>query len=266
MKIMEKVIVTGSDGFIGRVLAEKLKRLGYEVIGIDRKSGHDIREISGLLRAGGVRYVFHLAAQTSVFNTNHQQIFDDNLDAFYYVCDYCRMYNVKLVYASSSTAEPCNTTSMYGLSKNFAERYALIYNREATGVRLHNVYGAKPRQGTLLHTLLSRESVKLYNNGANIRCFTFIDDIVEGLIRAAASDERLLNCVNNEPMTVLDFAKKVVRLQQEHGIKPVELRIVPEIREHDNPVQSVNESIPPIRLCYRTVDEGLKLCFDEEKG
>ena len=176
---MEKVIVTGSDGFIGRVLVERLRRIGYEVIGIDRKSGHDIREVSGLLRAGGVRYVFHLAAQTSVFNTDHQKIFDDNLEAFYYVCDHCKMYGVKLVYASSSTAEPCNTTSMYGLSKNFAERYAFIYNREATGVRLHNVYGANPRQGTLLHTLLNNECVTLYNNGANVRCFTFIDDIVQ---------------------------------------------------------------------------------------
>lgn len=262
---MEKVIVTGSDGFIGRVLAEKLRMLGYDVIGIDRKSGHDIREVSGLLRAGGVRYVFHLAAQTSVFNTNHKQILDDNLDAFYYVCDHCRMYGVKLVYASSSTAEPCNTTSMYGLSKNFAERYAKIYNREATGVRLHNVYGANPRQGTLLHTLLSCESVRLYNNGANVRCFTFIDDIVEGLIRAAASDEILLNCVNKEPMTVLDFAMKVAKLQDEYGMKPVELNLVPKIRQHDNPVQSVNDSIPTIMLKYKNVDEGLRLCFDEKK-
>ena len=262
---MAKVIVTGSDGFIGHVLAERLRRLGYEVIGIDRKGGHEIKEVSGLLRAGGIRYVFHLAAQTSVFNTDHQKIFDDNLDAFYYVCDHCKMYNVKLVYASSSTAEPCNTTSMYGLSKNFAERYAHIYNREATGVRLHNVYGANPRQGTLLHTLLSRECVTLYNNGANIRCFTFIDDIVEGLVRAASSEEALLNCVNEEPMTVLDFARKVQHLQIEHGIKPVKLQVLPEIRQYDNPEQVVNNSIPTIRLCYRSVDEGLKICFNEKK-
>ena len=265
MTIMEKVIVTGSDGFIGRVLAERLRRIGYEVFGIDRKSGHDIREVSGLLRAGGVRYVFHLAAQTSVFNTDHQKIFDDNLEAFYYVCDHCKMNGVKLVYASSSTAEPCNTTSMYGLSKNFAERYAFIYNREATGVRLHNVYGANPRQGTLLHTLLNNECVTLYNNGANVRCFTFIDDIVEGLIHAASIVVPLLNCVNNEPMTILKFARMVQELQIEHAMEPVKLNVVPQVREHDNPEQSVNNSIPAIRLRYRSVSEGLKLCFDEKE-
>ena len=264
MTIMEKVIVTGSDGFIGRVLSERLGEIGYEVIGIDRKSGHDIREVSGLLRAGGIACVYHLAAQTSVFNKDHQQILDDNLDAFYYVCDHCKMYGVKLVYASSSTAEPCNTTSLYGLSKNFAERYARIYNREATGVRLHNVYGANPRQGTLLHTLLNNKCVTLYNNGANVRCFTFIDDIVEGLIFAASSHEPLLNCVNREPMKVIDFAMKVQELQISHSMKPVRLIIVPDKREHDNPVQSVNKSIPTIMMAYTSVDEGLKLCFDEK--
>ena len=261
---MEKVIVTGSDGFIGRALAERLRLLDYDVIGIDRKSGHDIREVSGLLRAGGIKHVFHLAAQTSVFNTEHQKIFDDNLEAFYYVCDHCKMYGVKLVYASSSTAEPCNTTSMYGLSKNFAERYAHIYNREATGVRLHNVYGANPRHGTLLHTLLSRESVTLYNNGANIRCFTFIGDIVGGLILAASSEEPLLNCVNEEPMSILDFARKVQYLQIEHGMKPVNLQIMPSVRQYDNSEQVVNKTIPIIGQCYRSVDEGLKLCFNEK--
>ena len=107
--------------------------------------------------------------------------------------------------------------------------------------------------------------VKLYNNGANIRCFTFIDDIVEGLIRAASSDEILLNCVNQEPLTVLDFAKKVQHLQIEHSMKPVKLQILPDIREYDNPEQVVNNSIPTISLCYRSVDEGLKLCFDEKE-
>jgi len=262
---MEKVIVTGSDGFIGRSLVEKLMRLGYEVVGIDRKSGHDIHELAGLLRAGGIRYVFHLAAQTSVFNNEREKIFDDNMDAFYYVCDYCKMYNVKLVYASSSTAEPCNMTSLYGLSKNFAERYARIYNREATGVRLHNVYGAQPRQGTLLHTLLNNESVTLYNSGANVRCFTYIEDAMDGLIYAATSDEILLNCVNEEPMTVYEYATRVQRLQAEHSMTPVRLMIQPTKRDYDNPEQVVNKSIPIIRLKYHSVDEGLKLCFDEKK-
>ena len=262
---MEKMIVTGSDGFIGRALVERLRVLGFDVIGIDRKSGHDIREVSGLLRSGGITTVFHLAAQTSVFNTNYEQICQDNLDAFYYVCDNCKIYDVKLVYASSSTAEPRNTTSMYGLTKNFAERYAGIYNREATGVRLHNVYGPNPRQGTLLHTLLSQDNVTLYNKGANVRCFTYIGDIVSGLILASLSGEPLLNCVNDEPMTILDFARKVQHLQSKHGMRSAKLWISPDLREHDNPEQVVNHDIPIIELDYKTVDEGLELCFDEKK-
>ena len=88
---------------------------------------------------------------------------------------------------------------------------------------------------------------------------------MEGLIHAASIDVPLLNCVNNEPMTILKFARMVQELQIEHSMKPVKLNVVPQVREHDNPEQSVNNSIPTIRLRYRSVSEGLKLCFDEKE-
>ena len=246
---MRKVIVTGSDGFIGRVLADRLRRLGYDVICIDCNAGDNIREVSDAIRAGGTEHVFHLAAWTS----------------FGHVCDYCKMYGVKLVYASAPTAKPGNTTRMNGLSQNFAEQYAKFYNREATGVRLHNVYGPNPRQGTLLHALLSQENATLYNNGANVRCFTYVDDIVDGLIHAAGSGEPLLNCVNDEPMTTLDFARKVQHLQTAHSMRAVKLWLTSDVRKHDSPGLVVDKDIPTIRLKYKSVDEGLKLCFNGYK-
>lgn len=252
-----KMIVTGSEGFIGTLLCEKLRELGYDVIGIDRKSGHEVKEeLAGLLRMKGIECVFHLAAQTSVFNRDHAQIFHDNLDVFYHVSDLCYQHGVKLVYASSSTAEPGNSTSMYGLSKRFGERYAKIYNPKATGVRLHNVYGKNPRQGTLLWTLLNNERVTLYNGGQNTRCFTYIDDIVSGLIKAKDSTLPLLNCVNNEPMTIKEYSEKV------QFYRPVQLDIIDEVREHDNPVQTVNPDIPTIDIEYTKVDDALKLIFN----
>ena len=128
--------------------------------------------------------MFHLAAQTSVFNGNLEQIRKDNIDTFMRVADACNQYHVKLVYASSSTANPENTTSMYGISKYFDEQYASIYCKAATGCRLHNVYGPNPRKRNLLWFLMEKENVSLYNCGQNIRCFTYIDDVVEGLIYA----------------------------------------------------------------------------------
>lgn len=66
----EKMIVTGSEGFIGKALCRELTKRGVEVIGVDRKSGTEATKVCELLKNGGIDCVFHLAAQTSVFNGN----------------------------------------------------------------------------------------------------------------------------------------------------------------------------------------------------
>ena len=176
-----KMIVTGSAGFIGKALCQELRKRAVEVIEIDRVTGQEASTIGEYLKDGDVACVFHLAAQTSVFNDDLVQIRKDNIDTFMIVADECERYHVKLVYASSSTANLCNITSMYGISKHFDEQYASIYCKNATGVRLHNVYAPNPRNRTLLWYLLNRDKVELYNYGQNIRCFTYIDDVIEGL-------------------------------------------------------------------------------------
>ena len=128
------MIVTGSEGFIGKALCRELTKRGVEVIGLDRKSGTEATKVCELLKNGGIDCVFHLAAQTSVFNGNLEQIRKDNIDTFMRVADACNQYHVKLVYASSSTANPENTTSMYGISKYFDEQYASIYCKAAKPV------------------------------------------------------------------------------------------------------------------------------------
>ena len=139
------MIVTGSEGGIGKVLCRELVNRGVEAIGLDRECGTEATKICELLQNEDVDYMFHLAVQTSVFNGNLEQIRKDNIDAFMHVADACNHYHVKLVYASSSTANPGNTTSMYGISKHFDEQYTSIYCKTATGCRLYNVYGPNPR-------------------------------------------------------------------------------------------------------------------------
>ncbi len=132
-----KVIITGSEGFIGRALSLALQKRGIEVIGIDRKSGREVADIAKYMPED-LDAVFHLAAQTSVFNSDVIQIRKDNIDSFMAVVEACAKHpnNPKLVFASSSTANPINTTSMYGITKHFAEVYARIYLSSGTDVRL----------------------------------------------------------------------------------------------------------------------------------
>lgn len=252
---MKRIIVTGSDGFIGKPLCQELMNRGLEVIGLDRKSGGEATQVCELLKNGTIDCVFHLAAQTSVFNGNLEQIRKDNIDTFMRVADACNQYHVKLVYASSSTANPENTTSMYGISKYFDEQYASIYCKTATGCRLHNVYGPHPRKRTLLWFLMEKEKVSLYNCGQNIRCFTYIDDIVEGLIFAIGCNRPLINICNIQPVTTMYFASLV------KYYKPLEIELVNEKRDFDNLEQSVNRDIYLVPLPYTSVEDGVKRIF-----
>lgn len=256
---MMRIVVTGSEGFIGKALCRILGSRGVEVVGIDRVLGAEASGVPCLLAGGGVDAVIHLAAQTSVFNADHEKILHDNVDSFVAVADGCARFGVKLVYASSSAANPCNTTSMYGVSKYFDEVYASIYCRKATGVRLHNVYGPEPRKGTLLYTLMNSEKVSLYNGGMNTRCFTYIDDVVEGLIYAIGSGKKLINIVNPESCTIMQFAEEVGKY---NGI---DIQCVPERREFDNPVQSVDEGIFSVPLDYTSISKGIAKVFGCEE-
>lgn len=254
-----KMIVTGSAGFIGKALCQELRKRAVEVIGIDRITGQEASSISEYLKSGDVDCVFHLAAQTSVFNDDLMQIRKDNIDTFMAVVDACERYHVKLVYASSSTANPDNTTSMYGISKRFDEQYASIYCKNATGVRLHNAYGPNPRSRTLLWYLLNRDKVKLYNYGQNIRCFTYIDDVVEGLIYAVGCNKPLINIANVQPVTIMYFANLVKYYRN------VDIELVGEKRDFDNLEQSVNNSIYLVPLSYTSVENGIKKIFTKRR-
>lgn len=254
-----KIIVTGSEGFIGKALCIELRNRGVEVVGIDRVCGAEAADVWHVLKDGGIDAVIHLAAQTSVFNDDRGQILDDNIDSFVKVADACTAYGVRLVYASSSTANPRNTTSMYGISKHFDEQYASIYCKNAIGVRLHNVYGPEPRNGTLLYILMNSEKVTLYNEGLNTRCFTYIDDVVEGLIYAIGCKRKLINIANPQECTVREFAEEV---RKHNG---VEIECVEEKREFDNPYQDVDDSLFCVPLDYIPFVKGVTMVFDKYK-
>lgn len=252
-----KVVITGGEGFIGKALAAALSKRGVEVISIDRTKGIEAKDFFDTVpNLNEADCVFHLAAQTSVFNTNHAQITHDNIETFMAVCDACKRAGVKLVYASSSTANSINTTSLYGISKRFDEEYARCYNPFATGVRLHNVYGPNPRQGTLLWHLLHDNPVRLVNGGRNIRHFTYIDDVVEGLIYAWGCNYSLINVANPESNSVYDFALAV----QEHN--STEIALLTEKREFDKNVQWIDERIYTVPLPYTPIAEGIRRVFD----
>jgi UDP-glucuronate 4-epimerase len=136
-----------------------------------------------------------------------------------------------IVYASSSSVyganekqpfsveDPVNRpVSLYGASKRscelIAESYARLYALPTTGLRFFTVYGpwGRPDMAAYLFTraILAGEPIKVFNNGHMARDFTYVDDIVVGIIAALdrpsrAGEHRIYNLGNHHPERLLDF-------------------------------------------------------------
>jgi UDP-glucuronate 4-epimerase len=229
-----RILVSGSAGFIGHALSQRLLDRGDEVIGIDnlndyyevslkqarlaqllpRKGFTDLRislEDSAALMEAFRLYrpqrVVNLAAQAGVRYSlqNPQAYVSANLAGFVNVLEACRHHEVEhLVYASSSSVYGANTrmpfsvhhnvdhpVSLYAASKKanelMAHSYSHLFGLPTTGLRFFTVYGpwGRPDMALFIFTrkILAGEPIDVFNHGKHRRDFTYIDDIVEGVIR-----------------------------------------------------------------------------------
>lgn len=203
--------------------------------------------------------VVNLGAQAGVRYsiTNPDAYIEANLVGFYNILEECRNYPVEhLVYASSSSVygsnkkvpystddKVDNPVSLYAATKKsnelMAHAYSKLYNIPSTGLRFFTVYGPAGRPDMayfgFTNKLLQGETIKIFNYGKCKRDFTYIDDIVEGVVRVMqGAPERkngedglpispyaVYNIGNNHPENLLDF----VEILQEELIRA---KVLPE--------------------------------------
>jgi UDP-glucuronate 4-epimerase len=280
-----KILVTGTAGFIGFHLVNKLIERGDEVVGIDNINDYyDVNLKYSRLRETGIeqakieynkpvqsqkyeKYTFiqldisdrekieklfidysfdavcNLAAQAGVRYSieNPHAYIDSNIVGFTNILEGCRHSKVKhLVYASSSSVYGLNKkvpfstddnvdypVSLYAATKKsnelMAHTYSHLYNIPSTGLRFFTVYGpwGRPDMAYFLFTrsILEGKKINVFNNGEMSRDFTYVDDIIEGVVRVIdnspkALDKRIsmskapfkvYNIGNNAPVNLLKF-------------------------------------------------------------
>lgn len=151
--------------------------------------------------------VVNLAAQAGVrYSINHPDVYiESNIIGFYNILEACRNHPVEhLVYASSSSVyggnkkvpfstddKVDNPVSLYAATKKsnelLAHSYSKLYNIPSTGLRFFTVYGPAGRPDMFYYSatqkLAARQTIKIFNYGNCKRDFTFVDDIVEGIVR-----------------------------------------------------------------------------------
>ncbi len=168
----------------------------------------DDAALEKLFSAYQPKYVINLAAQAGVrySMTNPLAYIDSNIIGFANIIEKCRNYKVRhLVYASTSSVYGANTLlpfsenasanhplSLYAATKKsnelMAHSYSHLYNFPTTGLRFFTVYGPWGRPDMALFkftkAILAGEPIDLFNYGKHSRDFTYIDDIVEGIVLA----------------------------------------------------------------------------------
>lgn len=205
-----KILVTGGNGFIGSNLIRTLSVLGHEVVSIDDLStGKEINEIRkaaylyediervSYFDGSEVDVVFHLAALSRVQPSFKYpgEYFRVNVKGTEVVADWAKQYNVKMIYAGSSSIHQGSVLSPYATYKAMGESILQMY-KHSLGLdchiaRFYNVYGPLEIEegefaslfGVWKKAMKDKKPLPIVGNGEQVRDFTFVDDIVDGLIR-----------------------------------------------------------------------------------
>ena len=220
-----------------------------------------------LIRDGGFDAVIHLAAQAGVRYSidNPYAYIDANLVGFMHVLEGCRQAQTPhLVYASSSSVYGSNSSmpfavhdnvdhpvSLYAATKKanelMAHCYASLYGLPCTGLRFFTVYGPWGRPDMALFkftdAILKHQPIELYNHGRMQRDFTYIDDIVEGLIRImhiAPRSDPAWDSAHPDPGT----SSAPYRIYNIGGSHPVELSRFVEVLEQALGKHAIKTMLP----------------------
>lgn len=200
-------------------------------------------ELPKLFKSEGIDIVCNLAAQAGVRYSleNPESYVDSNLVGFLNILECCRNYDIKhLVYASSSSVYGLNKKipfstddsvdnpiSLYAATKKsnelMAHTYSHLFKFPTTGLRFFTVYGpwGRPDMAMFLFTdaIVNDRAIKVFNYGKMERDFTYIDDIVEGIVRIIEKDTssridnnelyKVYNIGNNNSVKLLDFINEI---------------------------------------------------------
>lgn len=259
----KKILITGTAGFIGYHLANKLIEIGLQVIGVDSMNNYydpKIKEVRNekLLKNKNYKFfkidfsefkvindliikekpdlIIHLAAQAGVrYSLTNPWAYEsaNNLGTLN-IFESAKLNKIKRVlFASSSSVygsnkkipfsesdRTDNPISLYAASKKsnemIAHSYNHLYNIETAGFRFFTVYGKYGRPDLALFKfvkkMLAGETIDLYNNGDMGRDFTYVDDIVSGIIGAINKEElnyEIYNLGGDNPTSLEKFVELI---------------------------------------------------------
>ena len=212
----------------------------------------DLESLNEVFKSFNPFKVVNLAAQAGVrysIQNPHSYIFD-NIAGFMNILECVRNFEVTgLIYASSSSVYGGNSklpfsvkdnlekqVSIYGVSKRanelMAQSYSYLYNIHSTGLRFFTVYGPWGRPDMAMYIfadkIIKNEEIQVYNNGKMNRDFTYVDDIIDGVITAIEKNYscEIFNLGNNKSENLMDLISLIEKnLGKKAKIKLMDMQL-----------------------------------------
>ena len=250
-------------------------------------------EIESLFKKYSFKYICHLAAQAGVrYSISEPRMYlKSNIEAFLNILEISRYNGVEhLIYASSSSVYGDNDVpfsidmnvdkpiSFYAATKKsnelMAYSYSHLFGFQTTGLRFFTVYGPWGRPDMAYYSfcekILNDEPLLIYNNGKMERDFTYIDDVVDGIVEIASNKNvkrslyEIYNLGNNKTINLLDFieilelnmnkkAKKVMTVNQQGDVPRTwaDISVTQDVYGY-NPSTTVEEGIAQFVKWFKT--------------
>lgn len=187
------ILITGSEGFIGKLLSKQLK-----AIGLDVRKGHNLLTCP----LPDVDVVYHLAAQSDV-----QASWDDplhDLDNIRITARLAHEYpDAKIIYANSCAS--LEKASPYGFSKWASGEYLKLFHNNTVDCVFPNIYG--PGSRSVVDIFKGQDEVTIYGDGTQTRDYVHVDDIVRGLVLAKDWKPGTYFMGSGKSTTVLELAE-----------------------------------------------------------
>ncbi len=238
-------------------ILKKYKNFSFKKINISDK------KLFNFLKKKNIKCIINLAAQAGVRYSieDPRKYFESNLDGFFNILEISRVLKIKhLIFASTSSVYGNNTKfplledyntdkplSFYAATKKsneiLAYSYSNIYKLPITGLRFFTVYGpfGRPDMSLFKFTknILKGNTLQLFNNGKHIRDFTYIDDVVEGIISAINKPSKkivpfnIFNIGSNNPKKLKEFINIIEKnLFKKSKIKNLPLQLGDVVKTH----------------------------------
>lgn len=204
---MNKILITGGEGFIGKHLSKQVDGYIY-----DLANGDDIRDkhkLDTLFSQEKFNLVINLAARAGLpmGEVYYEEFISTNLTGLKTLIEICKKHKAKLIHYSSSAA--LEARSVYGITKLAGEHLIEASGIDYVIIRPFTVIGENGRKDLVINKWLEQykrgEPVTFYGDGTTFRGYTYVGDLVDGTIKSFKLNKEILNLGGDQPVTLKEL-------------------------------------------------------------